>query len=111
MAIPAQRDPELTRKTLEQWLAAKLPHSSDVAVSELTAPGGSGFSNETLLFDATWSDDDGPHAEGMVVRLKPPGYAVFMDTDVARQYRILDALHGRSAVRVPRPLWLEEDGA
>ena len=60
MPIPAQRDLETTRTVLRDWIAPKLAAQSDspvtdVAISQLDAPSGSGFSNETFLADITWN--------------------------------------------------------
>jgi hypothetical protein len=73
MALATTRDLAATRAALEGWLTKRLPGgsaasdvpvsdvpvsdvpASDVVVSDLESPSGTGFSNETLLFDATWS--------------------------------------------------------
>ena len=52
MAIPTQRDPEKTRQALRYWLAGKLDGAQDLEISELSSPAATGFSNETILFDA-----------------------------------------------------------
>ena len=49
MPIPEQRDFEATRKILAEWLRDKV---GEVEVSQLVIPDGTGYSNETLLFDA-----------------------------------------------------------
>jgi aminoglycoside phosphotransferase (APT) family kinase protein len=103
--IPDQRDPEITRKALTEWLAAQV--GEPVELSEISTPGGTGFSNETLLFDATW--DGG--TRGLVARLKPRGYAVFPDLDPMRQWRTLEALNDHTDVPVPAVLWAEDDDA
>src|ERR1700730_6421343 len=54
MAIPAKRDLDVARKSIGDWLAGLGLHDGALTVGELVAPGGTGFSNETLLFDATW---------------------------------------------------------
>lgn len=102
MPVPDPRDPELTRKALEQWLSDQT--GAAVEVSEVSSPDGTGFSNETLLFDAAW----GGETHGLVTRLKPRGYAVFFDLDPLRQYRTLDLLNRHSDVPVPGVRWVEE---
>src|SRR2546427_435731 len=60
------RDPDQTVDRLGTWLTdvAGLPA---VTVDHLEIPGSTGFSNETILFDATWND------ERTLPRLVPEG--------------------------------------
>ena len=102
MAVPSRRDPEEVRAALARWLAAKLGH--DVSLAPLPGPAFSGFSNETLLFDASW--DGG--SLGVAVRLEPSGHQVFPDTAFETQVRVIRALEP-TEVRVPRILWHEPD--
>ena len=109
MPIPAQRDLETTRTALRDWIAPKLAERSDAAVtdveiSQLDAPGGSGFSNETFLADVTWNAGGTPMSDSVVVRIEPSGYRVFMEADFALQYRMLDTLDKQTDVTVPHML-------
>jgi len=56
MPVPKQRDPDATRARLEQWLSRQLPDARDLKIAALTSTTESGFSNETLLVDAAWTD-------------------------------------------------------
>src|SRR5262245_31739003 len=56
------RDPEATTERLRRWLT-EVAGLDAVAVDHLEIPGSTGFSNETILFDATWNDS----TEGLVV--------------------------------------------
>jgi aminoglycoside phosphotransferase (APT) family kinase protein len=109
MPIPQQRDPELTRKQLGEWLAAKLPDATGLSISELSGPAATGFSNDTLLFDATWTEAGATRVEGLVARIKPSGYQIFPEIDVALQHRVMKILGEHTDVPVPRMWWLEED--
>jgi len=110
MAIPQQRDPDATRAVLVDWLSKQLPGASDVSVSELTVPPATGFSNETILFDAHWTDQHGlPCDERFVLRVGPTGYALFYDAHFEDQYRILEALGSHTDVPVPPVRWFESD--
>jgi aminoglycoside phosphotransferase (APT) family kinase protein len=80
MPIPQQRDPEVTRQRLRDWLATKLPEAKGLDLSTLGGPAASGFSNETIIFDATWTGDAGPQREGYVIRVQPTGYTVFYES-------------------------------
>ena len=52
MPIPEQRDLDKARGVIRDWLASKLPDTRDLTISPLIGPAFTGFSNETLLFDA-----------------------------------------------------------
>jgi aminoglycoside phosphotransferase (APT) family kinase protein len=104
VAIPGTRDLEVARKSLTEWFRARWP---DASLGPIEAPGATGFSNETLLFDATWTEDGRPQAKGLVVRVEPTSYRVFLEADFANQYRVIDALAGR--VKVAPVLGFEAD--
>lgn len=108
MAIATDRDQEQTRAALAAWLGARL-EVEQVAVGELSIPGLSGFSNETLIFDATWEADGVPVTQGLVLRVEPGGHQVFPSTEFDAQVRVLRALHADGTVPVPEVLWFEED--
>ncbi|MCP9967199.1 hypothetical protein LUX57_20485 [Actinomadura madurae] len=59
MPVPDQRDPEVTRRRLTGWLDRHLP---GVRIPHIETPQTSGFSNETLIFDAEWTDAAAPCA-------------------------------------------------
>jgi aminoglycoside phosphotransferase (APT) family kinase protein len=105
--IPAQRDLAEARRALTGWLAAQHPHS-DPWVSDVDAPAFTGFSNETLLFDAAWTEDGTRVERGLVARVKPTGYSVFFEPDFEVQYRAMDLLAG-SGVPVPPLVGYEAD--
>jgi len=107
--IPQQRDLEATRKTLEAWLAPHLLSTGAVTITELRTPEGTGYSNETFTFDARWTTAGGEQSASLVARIRPSAYSVFMNTDVAQQYRVMKLLGEHSDVPVPKVLWLEED--
>jgi aminoglycoside phosphotransferase (APT) family kinase protein len=106
---PPRRDLDLTRTQLRDWLAKILDGARDVQIGELKGPSETGFSSDTLMFDAQWTAD-GPHRARLVARLKPTGFTVFPTYDIAMQYRVMKAL-GDTDVPVPRMRWLEEDPA
>jgi aminoglycoside phosphotransferase (APT) family kinase protein len=107
MPTPWERDLVAARERLEAWMRARLPGSTDLHVSELSAPQSSGFSNETLLFDARWREAGGERAEKLVVRVQPTGYQVFPEYDMRKQFECMRRL-SPTDVPVPRMFWLEE---
>jgi len=109
MAIIQQRDPATTKTALADWLAAQLPGAHDVAIHVAGASEVSGFSSDTIIFDASWRDAGGEHRQGFVVRAAPLGEAVFETYEIGLQFRIMRAVADHSDVPVPRVLWLEEN--
>jgi aminoglycoside phosphotransferase (APT) family kinase protein len=109
MPIPTQRDPEATRLALRTWLAGKLPNAEELDISELSAPAATGFSNETILFDAHWVEGGEKREEQYVLRVKPTGYTVFLESEFEAQYEVMKTLSERSDVIVPKIWWYETD--
>src|SRR5437660_8638569 len=100
MPVPQQRDLEVARDALTTWLGDRLA-ADDVRLSDITSPAFTGFSNETLLFDAEWTAHGEPHRQGMVARVKPTGYTIFLESVFEEQYRVMEALGAHSDVPVP----------
>ncbi len=111
MPVPEQRDPEVTRKVLTDWLREKMPDAEDLRVENLTTPGLTGFSSETVLFDLVWTDADGEHTDGLVLRGAPAGYEIFPEYDIEMQYRILEKLGKHTDVPVPVTRGFEPDSS
>ncbi|WP_165966789.1 phosphotransferase family protein [Actinomadura sp. 7K507] len=105
MPVPDQRDSELTRRGLADWLGRRLPGAR---IPHLETPQTSGFSNETLMFDAEWTGGDGtPHSEAFVARVAPAKYQIFPEPRFEEQYRLMRILHERTAIPVPPIRWYE----
>src|SRR5262249_45743206 len=103
------RDPEQTIERLRTWLTdvAGLP---DVTVDHLEIPGSTGFSNETILFDATWNDERGtPAVHHLVARIAPQAHTVFLEANFESQFRVMQALAEHTDVPMPEMLWFEPD--
>ncbi len=108
MPTPWQRDLEQARKNLADWMRRRLPEATALELSPLTAPGSSGFSNETLLFDASWREGGEPRAEKLVVRIQPTGFQIFPHYDMGLQFRTMELL-GPTDVPVPKTFWQEKE--
>lgn len=109
MPVPAQRDREEARGSLTRWIEARRPGSEDVWVSEVGGPAYSGYSHETLLFDARWKDVEGRRREHrFVARVKPSRHTVFPDDAFAAEHRVMSAL-GSTDVPLPKIFGLEND--
>ena len=111
MPIPEQRDLDKARDILADWFASKMPDASDVEVGPIAGPAFTGFSNETLLFDASWTAGAARRTEALVVRVKPTQHTVFLEQDFEQQYRVLQALGEATDIPVPQMKWYEDDDA
>lgn len=111
MPHPEKRDLADTTNRLAAWLRDRLAGSSAVRIDGLRGPSETGFSSDTLLFDAHWRDASGEHCDRLVVRFKPGGFLVFPRYDIAQQYRVMKILGEATDVPVPRMRWLESDVA
>ncbi len=100
-----KRDLETDGKKFRDWLARTIPGAQGVEITPLVAPTSSGFSNETLLCEASWSERGARRSESLVVRIQPIGYQVFPDYDMGLQFRTMQLL-AKTDVPVPRALWL-----
>jgi aminoglycoside phosphotransferase (APT) family kinase protein len=106
MPTPWQRNLAQDAPKFEAWLRRQLGGARDLTLSPLIAPTSSGFSNETLLCDAAWTEAGAAQRESLVVRIQPVGYQVFPEYDMARQFETMRLL-AQTDVPVPRTLWLE----
>jgi len=109
IVAPAVRDLDQLAGALANWLAGRMPRASGIAVSNLTYPRGAGRSHETILFDVDWQEHGAPRRQGCVVRIKPTRYQIYPDNLFDEQYGVIRALHEDGRVKVPRPLWIEQD--
>ena len=109
MPIPQQRDAEQSKKSLGTWFAGVLSSDGDVGLSDFRGPGATGFSNETLIVDASWMTAGEARSETFVVRVAPTGYTLFPDAQFEVQYRVLRALTEHSPVPVPTVRFFEQD--
>jgi aminoglycoside phosphotransferase (APT) family kinase protein len=103
-----ERDPEATATTLARWLQ-QVAGVQRPAVADVSIPGSTGWSNETVLFDAAWGDGDERRTRGLVARIAPSGYQVFPDETFLRQHAVMHALAERTDVPMARIHWLETD--
>lgn len=102
---------------LTGWLARTLPGAADVTVSDLDIPVATGFSNETVMFTASWNDADGPHTERLVARIEPDSGALFPTltpacaVSVGLQQRIMAIVEAAGVAPVPSTVGFEPDPA
>jgi len=102
-----ERDPVVTARRLEEWLQA-VAGVEEPRVGEIEIPSATGWSNETILFSATWRGT-GPATEEhrLVARIAPSEYTVFPDDTFLGQYHVMAALAAHTDVSVANVHWLE----
>lgn len=104
MPVPDQRDPELTRDLLTRWLSRHLP---GVRIPMVQTPTTTGFSSETLIFDAVWTEHGRQRREEFVVRVAPIQVQIFPQPRFEQQYRLMRLLDERTDIPVPPIRWYE----
>jgi aminoglycoside phosphotransferase (APT) family kinase protein len=110
MPVPEQRSPGLTASTLRGWLRRRLVDADDLTVTGLRTPsGGSGFSSETLLFEAEWTERGALRRQPLVARVAPTRYRLFPDPRFEDQCRVMQILDRETDVPLPALRWYEPD--
>jgi aminoglycoside phosphotransferase (APT) family kinase protein len=92
---------------LEGWLRSHMPGGAALQVLEMSRPKG-GFSAHTLLVKVALNARGTASECEWVVRLEQSGREIFLDTDIARQGRMMRAL-GERGIPVPVVLGIEPD--
>jgi aminoglycoside phosphotransferase (APT) family kinase protein len=95
------------KRTLSRYLTQKLDADSSVTIGNMQRIA-VGWSHETWLFDAGWTDGEGGHTEGLCLR-RDPGNALLRETsDLGEQFRVLKCLESTD-VPAPKVFWHEQD--
>ncbi len=106
------RDPATVPPLLEDWLTGALPAGAEPEVTILSGIDSNGMSSETLVFDATWTEDGERSAREFVARVapSPDEYPVFMDYALQDQYDAMRIVGERTGVPVPEVGLFEPTG-
>tara|TARA_B100000686_G_scaffold354847_1_gene467657 strand:- start:6110 stop:7216 length:1107 start_codon:yes stop_codon:yes gene_type:complete len=101
-------DTEEIHNQLTTWFQNKVS-DPNASISQFSRPSGSGMSSETLLFLATWENEEGRHERELVARLAPTSedIPVFPSYDLLLQTKVMRIVGEHTAVPVPKTLWLE----
>ena len=91
------------------YLAEKLDAKGPVVIDGMTQIA-VGWSHETWLFDARWTDADGEQTRGLCLR-RDPGNALLRETsDLGHQFKVLRCLEATD-VPAPKVYWYEPEPA
>ena len=91
---------------IARYLGERIPDADEIEVKDLERIHG-GASRETYRLRATFRQSGSSQQRRLILRRDPEGSLI--ETDRGSEYRAYQAFHG-SAVPVPEPLWLEEEG-
>jgi aminoglycoside phosphotransferase (APT) family kinase protein len=111
MALVSKIDPEQATRQLTEWLAARLPDGAEPTVTDARVPKESGLSAETVMFDATWTEDGDRRPRRLVARVAPSGPGLYMDYEILREAQVMRAVRAHNVVPVPEVPWSEGDPA
>jgi aminoglycoside phosphotransferase (APT) family kinase protein len=104
--VTKRRDADEMGLALQPWLAHQLSgHSLDTL--HVTAPSGHGFSNDTVMVDATV---DGVHTP-LVVQAAPTGPGLFPEYPIERMAAVQRDLRDHSDVPIANVRWFEADSS
>jgi len=101
--VPSDQVPDRIRTYLQE----RLPDASDLrleAMERITV----GWSHETWLFDAHWTEAGGARSQGFCLRRDPGNALLRQLSDLGDQFRVLQCLD-TTALQTPRPFWYEPD--
>lgn len=100
---------------LGAWFRRQQPAAEDVRISNIDIPVATGFSNETVFFDAAWREDGAAQEQRFVARIEPASGPLFpaqtpeLTVSVDVQHRAMTAVSG--VAPVPPLLGYEPDPA
>ncbi len=100
---------------LRDWISRRFPERADVTVTGIDFPAGTGFSNETVFFDAAWTEAGEPNRERYVGRVEPSDGGMFptqtpqCSVSVGLQHRVMEAVAAAGVVPVPPLVGYEPD--
>ena len=102
MPVPPGRSRGQTVEGLTRWLHDTVDEASEITVQVHPSPRSTGFSCETVLFDAQWRHAGESQRGTFAARVRPSGYSLYQEHDLDRQWRLIDAIGRLGAVPVPR---------
>ncbi|WP_232678965.1 phosphotransferase family protein [Nocardioides sp. R-C-SC26] len=108
----SSRDASTVPGLLEAWLAEVLPAGAEPQVVLHSGIDANGMSSETLVLDATWTEDGERTTRPFVARVAPSeaDFPVFPRYDLQAQYDAMRLVGELSDVPVPRVSLMEPTG-
>lgn len=109
MSGQTEADREAMRRQLEQWLARQLPQASDLSLSELRMPKGTGNSAETTFATLSCVQQGERTETPLVIRRQLAGTDLFLNADIGLPYRMMKAFERHPQIPAPQTIGMESD--
>lgn len=99
----------------ERWFTDRHPSRRDISVTDIDIPVSTGFSNETVFLDLSWTEDGAARSERYVARIEPTSGALFpaqtahCGISVEVQHRAMETVGAHCEAPVPQLLGYESD--
>ncbi|WP_341923727.1 phosphotransferase family protein [Nocardioides psychrotolerans] len=108
----SSRDAATVPALLADWLATLLPAGADPQVVLHSGIDANGMSSETMILDATWTEDGEPRHGEYVARVAPAAadFPVFPSYALQEQYDAMRLVGELTDVPVPAVRWMEPTG-
>ena len=108
----SSRDAALVPPALEGWLRGLLPEGADPEVVLHSGIDSNGMSSETLVLDATWTEDGARTTYPLVARVAPApqDFPVFPSYELGHQHEVIRQVGELTDVPVPGVRWSEPTG-
>jgi len=103
------------RAAIERWMRRAFPSRDGLTVVDIEVPVSTGFSNETVILDAAWTESGTDRRERYAVRIEPADGGMFpaqtpqCEVSVELQYRAMEAVAAAGAAPVPPLFGYEPD--
>jgi aminoglycoside phosphotransferase (APT) family kinase protein len=108
----SSRDASTLPDRLAEWLATVLPAGANPSVVMHSGVDANGMSSETLILDATWTEDGAMQVGQYVARVAPAAedVPVFPEYALQDQYDAIRLVGELTDVPVPQVRWMEPTG-
>ena len=108
----SSRDATTVPTVLADWLGTLLPAGADPHVVLHSGIDANGMSSETMILDATWTEDGEPRRGEYVARVAPAAadFPVFASYALQEQYDAMRLVGELTDVPVPQVRWMEPTG-
>lgn len=105
-ATAAEDPTSVVMRGLTGLIREAIPSARSITLKGLVRSAG-GLSRENWSFDASWTDDAGPHNHPLMLMRDASG--TLLHTERTREFAVLKALAG-TAVPAPKVFWMDEAG-
>jgi len=110
MPVAGAHDPAELTALLEPWITRVSHSDTPAVVTNVEVPQANGFSNETFLLTANWTEAGESITADLVLRSQAPEHQMFPVVDLLnQQYQTMRLVGEHTTIPVPRVRWAESD--